>query len=193
MKIQFNCYQFLSPQNKQETSLPFVILAAWLRGDFLITEAFYSPRDKIAPVQKISVVGVNFSRPKNGGAIFSQTVIVNKSPVGESFMLGVHGKLPSFAWSDFLTGAKISRDTGPQWCHFINCALNDVTQLILAGPQWCHFINCALNSDYWKHWTFRRPQELLSCAYYIFFYETELLRSIQTLCYIIWYWIIDNL
>jgi len=59
-------------------------------GDFFITEAFYSLREKIVPVQKISVVGANFSRPNNGGSIFSQTVIVNKSPRGEFFMLGVH-------------------------------------------------------------------------------------------------------
>jgi len=64
-----------------------------MRGDFFMTEAFYSPREKIAPVQKIAVVGANFSQPNNGGTIFSQTVIVNKSPGGEFFMLGVHEKI----------------------------------------------------------------------------------------------------
>jgi len=55
-----------------------------MRGDFFMTEAFCSPREEIAPVQYIAVVGANFSGPNNGGAIFSQTVIVNKSP-GASF------------------------------------------------------------------------------------------------------------
>jgi len=83
-----------------------------MRGDLFMTEAFYSPREKITPVQKISVVGVNFSRPNNGGAIFSQTVIVNKSPGCKFFMFGVHEKFAPFARGDCLTGAKISRDTG---------------------------------------------------------------------------------
>jgi len=64
-----------------------------MRGDFFITEAFYSPREKIAPVKKIGVAGANFSRPSNGGAIFSQTVIVNKSPGDKFFMLGMHEKI----------------------------------------------------------------------------------------------------
>jgi len=61
-----------------------------MRGDFFMTEAFYSPHEKVAPIQYIAVVGAIFSRPNNGGAIFSQTVIVNKSPGGEFFKLGVH-------------------------------------------------------------------------------------------------------
>jgi len=44
-----------------------------MMGDFIMTEAFYSPREKIAPVQKIAAVRPNFSRPNNGVAIFSQT------------------------------------------------------------------------------------------------------------------------
>jgi len=58
-----------------------------------MTEAFYSPSEKIAPVQKIAVVGSNFPRPNNGVAIFSQTVIVIKSPGVKFFMLGVHEKI----------------------------------------------------------------------------------------------------
>jgi len=64
-----------------------------MRGDFFMTDAFYSSREKIAPVQKIALVGANFSRPNNGGVIFSQTVIVNKLPLGEFLMLGVHEKI----------------------------------------------------------------------------------------------------
>jgi len=64
-----------------------------MRGEFFMTKAFYSPPEKIAPIQKIAVVGPIFSWPNNGGAIFSQTVIVNKSPGGEFFMLGVHEKI----------------------------------------------------------------------------------------------------
>jgi len=37
---------------------------------------------------------------------------VKKSPGGEFFMLGVHEKIAPFARGDFLTGAKISCDTG---------------------------------------------------------------------------------
>jgi len=81
-----------------------------MRGDFFMTEAFYSPRKKDSPVQKIAVVWANFSQPDNGGAIFSQTVIVNISPRGEFFMLGEHEKIAPFAREDFFTGAKISCD-----------------------------------------------------------------------------------
>jgi len=84
-----------------------------MRGDFFMTKAFYSPREKIAPVQKIAVVGANFLRPNNGGAIFSQTVIVNKPPRGKFFMLDVREIIAPFARGDFLMGAKISTDTGP--------------------------------------------------------------------------------
>jgi len=72
-----------------------------MRGDFFITEAFDSPREKITSIQKIAVVGANFSRPNNGGAIFSQTVIVNKSHAGEFFMLGVHEKIAPLCWGRF--------------------------------------------------------------------------------------------
>jgi len=58
-----------------------------MRGDFFMTEVFYSTCERIA------VVGANFSQPSNGGAIFSQTVIVNKSPGGKFIMLGVHEKI----------------------------------------------------------------------------------------------------
>jgi len=58
-----------------------------------MTEAFYSPREEIAPVQKIAVVGANFSRPNNGRAIFSQTAMVNKSPRGECFTIAVCEKI----------------------------------------------------------------------------------------------------
>jgi len=39
----------------------------------------HAERAKIPSVQKITVVEENFSGPNNGRAIFSQTVIVNKS------------------------------------------------------------------------------------------------------------------
>jgi len=58
-----------------------------MRGDFFMTEAYYLPREQIAPVQKIAVVGANFSRPNNGGAIFSQMVFVNKWPGRKILML----------------------------------------------------------------------------------------------------------
>jgi len=52
--------------------------------------AIDSPREKIAPIEKIAVVGANLSPPNNRKAIFSQMLIVNKSPGGEYFTLGVH-------------------------------------------------------------------------------------------------------
>jgi len=62
-------------------------------GRFHYDRSVLLPRKKIVPIQKIAVVGVNFSPTSNGGAIFLQTVIVNKSPGGEFFMLGVHKKI----------------------------------------------------------------------------------------------------
>jgi len=103
----------LIPNVKQETTVCHICR---MRGDFFMTEVFYSPREKIAPVQKIAVVRANFSRPNNGRGIFSQTVIVNKSP-GRVFLYSACMKksLP-FARGNFLTGAKISRDTGNDVC-----------------------------------------------------------------------------
>jgi len=75
-------------------------------------KAFYSPREKITHVPKIAVVGANFSQPNNGGAIFSQAVIMNKSPRGVFFMLTSMKKSPSFARGNFFTGAKMSSHTG---------------------------------------------------------------------------------
>jgi len=75
-----------------------------LSGDFFMTDTFYSPREKIAPVQKIAVVGVNFSQPNNGGAIFAQTVIMNKSYGGECFMIGVHEEIAPLCLGPFFHG-----------------------------------------------------------------------------------------
>jgi len=46
-----------------------------MKGDFFMTEAFYSPREKITPIQKIAVVGAKNRRrrrPPLLGAIFSR-------------------------------------------------------------------------------------------------------------------------
>jgi len=77
-----------------------------------MTEAFYLQLEKITPIQKISVVGANFSRTNNGGSIFSQTVIVNKSPGANLSCSACMKKSPPFAIGDVFTRAKISRDTG---------------------------------------------------------------------------------
>jgi len=71
-----------------------------------MTEAFYSPREKIAPLQKISVVGVNFLRPNNGGVISLKTVIVNNSPEGEFCLLGVHEKIAPLCKGRFFQGGE---------------------------------------------------------------------------------------
>jgi len=55
-----------------------------MRGDFFMTQALYSSLEKIAPFEEIPIVGAYFLRPNNGGVIFSQTVIVNKS-LGANF------------------------------------------------------------------------------------------------------------
>jgi len=76
-------------------------LLSYLIGDFFMTEAFFSPRENIAPVKKIAVVGATYSRPNNGGAIFSQTVIVNKSPGANFSCSACMKKSPPFARDDF--------------------------------------------------------------------------------------------
>jgi len=47
-----------------------------------------SPRSK-----NRRLVLAKFSRPNIGGALFSQTVVVNKLPGGEFFLLVVHEKI----------------------------------------------------------------------------------------------------
>jgi len=80
-----------------------------VKGWFFMTEAFYSLREKNASVMKtwkIFVVWANFSRQNNGEAIFSQMVIVNKSPGGNFFILGVHEKIAPLLGAIFSRGPK---------------------------------------------------------------------------------------
>jgi len=43
-----------------------------MRGNFFLTEAFYSPRQKIAPVQKIAVYGgISNDQTMEGGFILT--------------------------------------------------------------------------------------------------------------------------
>jgi len=131
-----------------------------MRSDFFTTEAFYSPREKIAHVQKIAAIGANFSRANNGGAIFSQMVIVNKSPGGEFFMLGVHEKIAPFLLGAIFSRGRKSHVTPARFLKRAGVPILKLCPLVLSSPT--------MDLGFWVSKNVSLPTQLTKCKTSIF-------------------------